>query len=385
MSRTTYRTAGWLIGLAAVLVTGISGITFAADMNSGGMEQTSSSQDQQDGTMPQTGYQPQATQLDPVTSQPMLIPGGAGSQGEPVIAPPQTFGGYQQHGVQLNPSASTQNLKDASPLAGSYSVEGEQGNVRVLGNVTPQGPDLAQGLPQAQGLVAYKPIDESRLPKGATTGTPASTAAQASLPMATNLGAPAINWGPYTLGPDDVVHIAVRNQREFTGVYAIGRDGKIQFGFIGDIDANGLTKEQLAERLEETLKRYVRMPQVNVTIIGFNSKAIYILGRVARPGKYAMRGDSIKIRDAVIAAGLMVQHAKLRRVHIVKSDPNNPHAQIIDLQEVLYKGKMEENVDLVHGDIVVIPTTVWGGISDFLSSLLSPAGHAGSVAALAAL
>jgi hypothetical protein len=52
---------------------------------------------------------------------------------------------------------------------------------------------------------------------------------------------------------------------------------------------------------------------------------------------------------------------------------------------VLYKGKMEENVDLVHGDIVVIPTTIWGGVNDFLGGLLSPAGHAGSVAALAAL
>lgn len=248
-------------------------------------------------------------------------------------------------------------------------------------------------LPATGGFVAYRPIEESALPSTASspraspapTATPAQTAQPANLPTVTNLGAPAINWGPYTLGPDDVVHVAVRNQPEFTGTYVIGPDGKIQFGFIGDVPATGLTKEELARAVEERLKRYVRIPSVYVTIVGFNSKAIYILGRVARPGKYAMRGDSIKIRDAIIAAGLVVDHAKLRNVHIVKSDPANPTYRVVDLFKVLYKGKMEENVDLVAGDIVVIPTTVWGGISDFLNSLLNPVGRAGSVAALAAL
>ena len=253
-------------------------------------------------------------------------------------------------------------------------------------NMTPTGPGAVQGPPVDSGLVAYQPIPESLLPGRAASGAiQTSVTAQAPVPTTTNLGAPAVNWGPYTLGPDDVVHIVVRNQPEFTGIYAIGRDSKIQFGFIGDVEASGLTKEELARRIEQVLKRYVRIPSVTVTIVGFNSKAIYILGRVSRPGKYAMRGDSIKIRDAVIAAGLVVQHAKLRKVHIVKSDPSNPSFRVIDLQKVLYKGKMEENIDLVQGDIVVIPTTIWGGINDFLNGLLSPAGHAGSVAALAAL
>ena len=254
------------------------------------------------------------------------------------------------------------------------------------GNVTPPGTEPAPGLDQAGGFVAYKPIPESLLPRAAATAAGSAPAAPAvGVPATTNLGAPAINWGPYTLGPDDVVHIAVRNQPEFTGAYAIGHDGNVQFGFIGDIKADGLTKEELARAVEERLKRYVRVPSVQVTIIGFNSKAIYVLGRVARPGKYAMRGDSVKIRDAVIAAGLVVRHAKLRRVHIVKSDPKNPVARILDLQRVLYHGVMKDNIDLVAGDIVVIPTTVWGGINDFLNELLSPAGHAGGVAALAAL
>ena len=81
----------------------------------------------------------------------------------------------------------------------------------------------------------------------------------------------------------------------------------------------------------------------------------------------------------------MIHHAKLRKVHIVKSDPSDPSYRIVDLFNVLYKGKMKDNVELINGDIVVVPTTNWRGIGDFLNEIISPAGHAGSVAALAAL
>lgn len=252
----------------------------------------------------------------------------------------------------------------------------------------PQGPGPAAAPPKAvPDIVGYKPIPESALPiAGAPAGALKTQEAHtANLPGETNLGGPALTMGPYTLGPDDVVHIAVSGQPDFTGQFVVGQDGMIQYSYLGDVAADGLTKDELATVLAEKLTQYVRVPTVTVTIVGFNSKAIYILGRVARPGKYAMRGDTIKIRDAVIAAGLVIRHAKLRKVHIVKSDPTDPSYRVVDLQKVLYKGKMQENVDLVTGDIVVIPTTVWGAVNDFLSELISPASHAGRAAALAAL
>lgn len=250
----------------------------------------------------------------------------------------------------------------------------------------PQGPAALQPLPEANpGLIGYTPIPESMLPSAVAPATQTAPATAANVPTPTNLGGPSFSVGPYTLGKDDVVLISVQGQPDFSGTFAIGPDGTIQYGFLGDVPADGLTKDELAQVVAERLKRFVRVPSVNVMIVGFNSKAVYILGRVARPGKYAMRGDSVKIRDALIAAGLLVRHAKLRKVHIVKSDPNDPSYRVIDMFKVLYKGKMKHNVDLVNGDIVVVPTTVWGGINDFLNELISPASHASRAAAVAAL
>ena len=253
---------------------------------------------------------------------------------------------------------------------------------------TPQGPAPTYDADHAPlAASGYRPISNSMLPvsvdQPASAQQPAQTAPGA---VPTTLGGPVLQQlGPYTLGRNDVVDILVQGQPDFSGTYAIDYNGKIQYGFLGDISVDGLTKEELAQVLAENLKKYVRVPQVTVTISSFNSKAIYILGEVAQPGKYAMRGDSIAIRDALIAAGLMTQGAALGRVHVIKSDPTNPAYRVLDLKPVFYKGKMKNNVNLVNGDIVVVPSTVWSTITGFIASVTNPASRARSLAWLATL
>ena len=45
----------------------------------------------------------------------------------------------------------------------------------------------------------------------------------------------------YTLGPDDVIDITVARHAEFSGIFPVNPDGKIQYKFIGDLDVNGYT------------------------------------------------------------------------------------------------------------------------------------------------
>ena len=253
----------------------------------------------------------------------------------------------------------------------------------------PQGPAKTSDASTAPGgIVGYTPIPNSMLPIGdeqpASAANPGAQKTPPTVP--TNLGGLTVGQtGPYALGRNDVVQIDVQGQPDFSGTYVINYDGTIQYGFVGDVKADGLTKEELAAKLTEELKKYVRVPVVNVQIAGFNSKAIYILGEVSSPGKYAMRGDSIKIRDALIAAGLFTNTAALARVHIIKSDINDPTVRVLNLNSVLFRGQMKNDIDLVDGDIVVVPSTVWSRVTGFLGTLFSPASKARSVARLGTL
>ena len=223
----------------------------------------------------------------------------------------------------------------------------------------------------------------------AATGTAAARSDQLAAPGTPELPAGymtgIVGEGLYTLGRDDIVQIEVANQPDFTGAFIVGYDGRIQYNYLGDIPVAGLSKYELQQVLEKLLAEYVRVPVVNVTIVGYNSKVVYVVGEVNRPGKFIMRGDMIKLREAILAAGLPTTRAALGRVHVIKPDLSNPRIRVINLTRILYKGQLKDDVDLAAGEIVVVPSTVLSKVNDFLSAILSPVTRAASVAALAAL
>ncbi len=235
----------------------------------------------------------------------------------------------------------------------------------------PQGFEQVRGTVPAPSIQQSQPVPPGMLPVGVNDTTLVGSI-PAAQPYMTNLGG-TTTTGPYTLGRDDVVSIVVRGQPDFTGEFVIGHNGAIQYSFIGDVPAEGFTKEELQEVLAEKLKRFVRVPDVFVSITGFNSKAIYIVGEVGGPGKYAMRGDTVKVRDALMAAGLIVERAALSRVKVVRYvEGGDPETEKLNLKDVLYKGELEDNVELSNKDIIVVPTKLWAKITGTISSVVSP-------------
>ena len=266
-------------------------------------------------------------------------------------------------------------------------------------------PTTGQPAPGPSGnIIGYKPISNDSL--GAIVAQPAASQAYpaVSSPGTQQAGTTApsggttqpnptlpavyltgiLGDGPYTLGRDDVIRIEVRSQPEFSGDFVVGFDGRIQYNYLGDIPIAGLTKYEVQQVLEKLLEKYVRVPVVTVQIVAYNSKVVYVIGEVNRPGKFIMRGDAIKLREAILAAGLPTHAAALSRVHVIKPDLNDPRVRVINVKRILYKGKLKDDVDLFPGEIVVVPATVLSAANQFLSALLSPASRVATAAALAA-
>ncbi|MBI3997021.1 MAG: polysaccharide biosynthesis/export family protein [Candidatus Omnitrophica bacterium] len=273
------------------------------------------------------------------------------------------------------------------------------------GSSTPQAGYPQTSYPQAgaaasEVVIGYQPIPNSTLAAISSTQATAQTVSplqQPGGPIAPSRNTKGsqreqaydfttwfVGQGPYTLGRDDAIRIQVRNQPEFSGDFLIGPEGEIQYNYLGDIPIAGLTKYEVQQVLEKMLARYIRVPAVNVTIVGYNSKVVYVIGEVNRPGKYIMRGDVIKLREAIIAAGLPTGTAALRRTHVIKPDLRKPRDRKVDLKRILYKGKLKDDIDLYPGEIVVVPSTVLASVNSFLSQLLNPLTHAATVAALGA-
>ncbi|MDD5574214.1 MAG: polysaccharide export protein, partial [Candidatus Omnitrophica bacterium] len=177
----------------------------------------------------------------------------------------------------------------------------------------------------------------------------------------------------YTLGPDDIIEIIVRRHSEFSGQYPINSEGKIQYKFVGDIEIRGLTKTEVKDRIAQILSRFIINPDVDVTIVEYRSKVIYVIGEVGAPGKYYMKADKISLREAVVQAGLPTLSAAMRRTQLVRPDKSGkPKEMTVDLYALLYEGKLNLDQEMFPGDVLVVPATLFAKIARIINPIAQP-------------
>ena len=109
----------------------------------------------------------------------------------------------------------------------------------------------------------------------------------------------------YVLGPDDQITLLASDAEEISGKpMRIDMKGNLNLPLAGRVHAAGLTAEQLEAELEGKLKRYVKDPDVVVSITEFRSQPISVLGAVAKPGIHQLEGRKTLFEVLSLAGGL---------------------------------------------------------------------------------
>jgi len=185
----------------------------------------------------------------------------------------------------------------------------------------------------------------------------------------------------YTLGTNDVLTITVQRHPEVSGRYAINTEGKIQFEFVGDILISGMTKEQAAAVITKRLEKYIIRPDVTVVITEYNSKVVYVIGEVGVPGKIYMRGNTITIRDALLAANLPQLTAATEKATLfTPADNGKVVLHKVNVYDLLYKGDLRQNYVMKPGDTLYLPATLWAKVARFINPITQPIGQAAGTA-----
>ena len=183
----------------------------------------------------------------------------------------------------------------------------------------------------------------------------------------------------YTLGKTDVIEIAVLRHPEVSGQFVINNEGKIQYEFIGDIRIEGLRKNEVKKLLVKNLSDYIVSPDVTIKIVGYNSKVVYVIGEVGRPGKIYMQGDTITVREALIQAGLPLLSAKATKSRLITpSQSGHPEKKNINVYKLLYEGDLRENLVMKPGDTLYLPPTIMAKALRVIQPVAAPIGTAAS-------
>ena len=171
---------------------------------------------------------------------------------------------------------------------------------------------------------------------------------------ATQTATPKANDSTYVIGPEDVLTIDVWNEKELSGPVPVRPDGKISVPLLNDVQAAGLTPMELMSSLSEKLKKFVSDPTVTVTVTTVNSRKVYILGEVTRPGAFPLVPDMTVLQALTTAGGPRLMRRPRRSISCgSRTAAQNKLA--FNYKQVVRGGSPEQNILLKSGDTVVVP------------------------------
>ena len=109
------------------------------------------------------------------------------------------------------------------------------------------------------------------------------------------------------------------------------KEGKIQLPIIGEIDCDGLTRNELAKKIENTIREN-GMVHDPIVIIQFADVKFSVLGEVARPGQFSITKDRISLFDALAMAGDLTIYGQRENVALIREENGMRTVHYFDLK-----------------------------------------------------
>ncbi|NQY35917.1 MAG: polysaccharide export protein [Alteromonadaceae bacterium] len=145
----------------------------------------------------------------------------------------------------------------------------------------------------------------------------------------------------YQLGSGDKIKITVFGQQDLSIETLLNDNGKINYPFLGQIQATGKTLEEFQQQIYNGLKGdYLVNPNVSVSIVQY--RPFFIDGEVEKPGGYPFQ-PGLTINKAAALAGGYTQRASLSKIFIIRSN---------DVEQK--SNKVDANARVQPGDIITV-------------------------------
>lgn len=165
----------------------------------------------------------------------------------------------------------------------------------------------------------------------------------------------------YIIAPGDTLAVFVWNNPDLSAAVPVRPDGKITTPLVEDIKASGKTPSQLAREIEESLARFVKFPEVSVTVtdfVGRFSEQIRVIGEAAQPESIPYR-ENMTVLDVIISVGGLTEFADGNKTVLVREIGGEKQTFRLRLDDLINGGDISANVDMLPGDILIIPEVSW--------------------------
>jgi polysaccharide biosynthesis/export protein len=156
----------------------------------------------------------------------------------------------------------------------------------------------------------------------------------------------------FVIGPEDVLSIVFWRDKDMSTRVTVRPDGRISLPLLDEVQAAGLTPDDLRARLIEESKRFFGNPTVTVVVEQINSRKVFITGQVVKPGPYVIIVPTTVLQLISMAGGLK-DFADSKKIIIVRRESERTVSYAFDYKNI--RRNLAQNIELRPGDTVVVP------------------------------
>ncbi len=210
----------------------------------------------------------------------------------------------------------------------------------------------------AQPLLQATPATAAQgaKPPAQTTQKPAGQAKPVGQkPPAPIVPAPPVAPPPgYVIGPDDVLQVLYWREKDVSAEVTVRPDGMISLPLLNDVQAAGLTPDQLRDKVNQLATKFFEDPSVTINIKAINSRKVFITGSVNKPGPYPLTSPTTVLQLIAMAGGL-TEFADQKNITVMRTENGRPVSYPFNYKDVTRRKNLQQNIELKPGDTVIVP------------------------------
>ncbi len=156
----------------------------------------------------------------------------------------------------------------------------------------------------------------------------------------------------YVIGPEDILNIYVWKEETLSRTVPVRVDGKISLPLVNEIQAAGLTPQQLQEMIAQRLKDFVADPVVSVIVMESNSIKVFVSGQVRNPGVHRLRSETTLLQIIPMVGGF-TEWANPKKILVIRKEADKEIRMTVNYKKMV-DGKIPALV-LKPGDTIIVP------------------------------
>jgi polysaccharide biosynthesis/export protein len=158
----------------------------------------------------------------------------------------------------------------------------------------------------------------------------------------------------YVIGPDDVLQVVFWQEKDLSAEVVVRPDGRISLPLINEVQASGATPAQLRTTIMQAASRFVTDPSLTIFVKTINSRKVFVMGQVNKPGPYPLN-DSMTVLQMLATAGGLMEYAKGGKITVMRTEQGQTKSFKFNYNDVRDGKNLQQNIVLKPGDTIVVP------------------------------